>query len=103
MKLRAEGPWPAATMTAESGPMSVDARPVSDVADLGYPVDALFSMVLDRTSDGVILATADGVIVFANQPLLDLFGYEADELTGKRVETLIPEDYRRTHRNHVHK
>jgi PAS domain S-box-containing protein len=65
--------------------------------------DELMAMTLDRTSDGVLLTTRTAEIVYANQPLLDLFGYAAGELVGKRVEVLIPDDIRRSHRSHVEK
>ena len=63
--------------------------------------DALLSLVLDRTTDGIMLTDADGVIVYANMPLLRLFAYDADDLVGQPVETLLPDYMRDTHRHHV--
>jgi PAS domain S-box-containing protein len=63
--------------------------------------DALLSMVLDGTSDGVLLASSDGTIVYVNQPLLELFGYDATELIGQPIEVLVPQDLRDGHRHHV--
>jgi PAS domain S-box-containing protein len=61
----------------------------------------LLAAVLDLTSDGILVADGGGIIVYANKPLLALFGYGEDELVGQPVETLIPGDARRSHRGHV--
>lgn len=66
------------------------------------PIDPeLLASVLDLTSDGILVADGSGVIVYANKPLLALFGYGDDELLGQPVELLIPGDARRSHRSHV--
>jgi PAS domain S-box-containing protein len=69
-----------------------------DSAAAFHASDALLSMVLDRTSDGVLLADGDGMIVYVNKPLLELFGYDAADLLGQPVETLLPEHHRQAHR-----
>ena len=58
-------------------------------------------MVLDRTTDGVVMTDGDGVIVYANMPLLKMFGYDAEDLIGQRVEALLPDYLRDSHRDHV--
>lgn len=63
--------------------------------------DALLSMVLDRTTDGVMLTDDRGVIVYVNQPLLRLFGYDAEDLMGQRMDVLLPDDVRESHDEHV--
>jgi PAS domain S-box-containing protein len=63
--------------------------------------DAFLSMVLDRTTDGVVMTDGDGVIVYANMPLLKMFGYDAEDLIGQRVEALLPAYLRDHHRDHV--
>ena len=63
--------------------------------------DDVMSMVLDRTTDGVLLANADGTIVYVNKPLLELFGYRATDLIGRPVEILLPKDLRDSHRHSV--
>lgn len=74
-------------------------RGVDTAADLTS--SNVLSMVLDRTTDGILLADHSGTIVYANKPLLDLFGYDADDLVGEPIEVLMPEDLRRQHRDHV--
>jgi PAS domain S-box-containing protein len=68
---------------------------------VSFTSDAFLSMVLDRTTDGVLMADGDGVIVYVNVPLLDLFGYDVEDLVGQRVEVLMPEYLRDHHRHHV--
>lgn len=63
--------------------------------------DALLSMVLDRTTDGVMLTDGDGIIVYVNLPLMRLFGYDADDLIGEPLDVLLPEYLRPNHRDHV--
>lgn len=62
---------------------------------------AMLSLVLDRTTDGVMLTDGSGTIVYANVPLLQLFGYDAEDLIGQPVEILLPENLRSHHRTHV--
>ena len=73
--------------------------PIDTIDDLASA--SVLSMVLDRTTDGIILADHSGTIVYANQPLLELFGYDAEGLIGEPVEILMPDDLRREHRGHV--
>jgi PAS domain S-box-containing protein len=92
--------------TADTG--SVDTRTHRTKSAPGVKIDVLapelmLAMMLDRTTDGVLLADGDGVIVYANQPLLALFGYTAEELLGRTVEILVPEHYRGDHNSHVEK
>jgi PAS domain S-box-containing protein len=63
--------------------------------------ELVLSMMLDRTSDGVLLADGDGVIVYANKPLLALFGYTAEDLIGQGLGILLPDHHRDQHRRHV--
>lgn len=58
-------------------------------------------MVLDRTTDGILLADHSGTIIYANTPLLELFGYDAEDLVGEPIEMLMPEDLRHEHRERV--
>jgi PAS domain S-box-containing protein len=50
--------------------------------------------------DGIVMANSTGHIVIANSQAERLFGYEAGELRGRLVETLLPERYRHAHVGH---
>jgi PAS domain S-box-containing protein len=54
----------------------------------------------DALPDGILIADAEGRIVFANAQLAALSGYDPEELEGMAVETLVPERHRRAHREH---
>jgi formate hydrogenlyase transcriptional activator len=54
----------------------------------------------EAVPDGILIAAADGRIVFANQQLAALAGYEPDGLVGLPLETLLPERYREVHLEH---
>jgi PAS domain S-box-containing protein len=91
--------------TVDAG--SVDTQTRRKKGAQGVTVDVLaselvLSMMLDRTTDGVLLADGDGVIVYANKPLLALFGYAAaEDLLGRTVDVLLPEHHRDEHNSHV--
>jgi PAS domain S-box-containing protein len=50
--------------------------------------------------EGIISIDGSGLIVRANRTIEKLFGYSPAELTGKPIETLIPERLRRVHEHH---
>jgi PAS domain S-box-containing protein len=66
-----------------------------------HVVDELWPLVLDRITDGLLLANGEGVIVYVNQPLADLFGYEVSDLVGHTIEMLLPEAQREEHQTQV--
>jgi len=52
---------------------------------------------LRRSDEAVIVVDADGSIVFVNETAESMFGYDADELQGNKVEVLVPESFRQSH------
>jgi PAS domain S-box-containing protein len=84
------------TVSTETWPNEVGRSGASHPA-----MGLLMSQVLDQTTDGVLVSDDDGVIVYANEPLHELFGYEAGKLIGQRIEMLLPEYLRGQHRHHV--
>ena len=72
-------------------------------AELGTPqavYDETFEQFLEAVPDGIVIAAADGRIVFANKQTLALSGYSRDELLGTPVEQLVPEGLRPLHSQH---
>lgn len=49
------------------------------------------------SSDGVLLVSQRGQILYADQTIEEMFGYSADELSKQPVEMLIPPDVREPH------
>ena len=61
------------------------------------PAD-IVSEILNTAADATIISDSGGYIRVVNQRAADLFGYERDELVGRLVEMLLPEDFRERHR-----
>jgi PAS domain S-box-containing protein len=79
--------------------VSTDTCP-SNVSDTGprHPaMGALMSQILDQTTDGMLVSDDDGVIIYANKPLHELFGYDTGTLIGQPVEVLLPDSVRDQH------
>lgn len=50
--------------------------------------------------DTILVASHGGVIVRVNAQVEKMFGYAPDELTGRSIETLIPERFKQQHAQH---
>jgi PAS domain S-box-containing protein len=59
-----------------------------------------FRGLVDSAPDGIVMATTDGRIAFANAQAAKIFGYAAGELDGQPVEVLLPERLRDRHLDH---
>lgn len=53
--------------------------------------------ILDLLPDGLLIVDKQRRILFANQQLENIFGYDRNELTGEPVETLIPDRFADKH------
>lgn len=60
--------------------------------------DRLLWRLVDAAPVAVVAVNQTGEIIYANQKLAEMFGYELPELTGQSIETLLPERYRADHR-----
>lgn len=75
--------------------MSPKAIPVSHKENEG------FAALFQHASVGILVADSSGEILLANEFLLKQFGYDSeDELSGKKVEQLIPQRFRSGHTAH---
>ncbi|HZT38712.1 MAG TPA: ATP-binding protein [Bryobacteraceae bacterium] len=61
-----------------------------------------FRDLLEAAPDGIIEVDQQGRIALANVVAAALFGYSLDELKQKRVEDLVPPQYRDAHARHRH-
>jgi two-component system, cell cycle sensor histidine kinase and response regulator CckA len=57
-----------------------------------------FIGLLETAPDAMIVVNASGEIVLVNARTETVFGYSRNELLGEKVEMLVPEDVRKTHR-----
>ena len=60
-----------------------------------------FDIVFNSIAEGIVITNPTGNIVFANNRMRSLFGYQSEELIGQNVEVLIPNSRRNNHRNHM--
>lgn len=84
---------------AAHGSRPSDGRPdgLAPQPALGGMTPALLWQVIDALGDGLVLTRQDGEIVLVNLRCAEMFGYQKDELVGKRVEALVPADLRAVH------
>lgn len=59
-------------------------------------LNALFN----NAAIGILTVNSEGVIVLANDFSIKQFGYSRDEITGSKIEMLIPQRFRHNHINH---
>ena len=59
-----------------------------------------FRDLLDSSPDAVVMIDVDGRILLVNQQTVGMFGYRAGDLTGRRIEILLPERFRERHIDH---
>lgn len=56
--------------------------------------------ILESAPDAIVIVNKSGVIQVINRQTEKLFGYQRNELLGKSVEVLIPEELREKHKAH---
>lgn len=64
--------------------------------------EAGFRAIFQYSSIGIIVTDGKGVISLMNPSAEQLFGYRMDELIGKTIEVLVPENLRSKHVEHRH-
>lgn len=57
----------------------------------------LCQRIVDNTSDAIIFADGDGVVRLWNAGAERIFGFRADEMVGKSMDPIIPENLRERH------
>ncbi len=55
---------------------------------------------LESAPDATVIVDSAGVILFSNQQVKVLFGYQPEQLAGLNVDMLLPERYRARHAGH---
>lgn len=56
-----------------------------------------FTHIFESAPDAQLLIGSDGVIQMINEQCEKTFGYLKDELVGQKIETLVPEKFRKGH------
>nr|WP_321247857.1 PAS domain S-box protein [uncultured Psychroserpens sp.] len=60
----------------------------------------IFNILLDSISEGVVVVDENQTIVEVNKSAEQMFGYNEDELSGKMLNVLIPQNYHAKHGDH---
>ncbi len=61
----------------------------------------IFNLLSEGVSEGIIVVNTQQLIVATNSSTEEMFGYEADELLGKPLDTIIPRRYHGNHDKYV--
>lgn len=64
--------------------------------DKNFRMESL-NALFEYATEGIIISDSSGLIIKANPSSEKLFGYEAGELVGKVIETLVPTKYKQSH------
>lgn len=67
---------------------------------LNEKIESRFETIFNHVNEGILIANAQGQIVLTNPKANLMFGYNEDELRGKMVEALIPNEYADRHVEH---
>src|SRR5829696_2545095 len=53
--------------------------------------------LFENATEGLVVTNSKGDVVLVNPSACRMFGYEAEELVGQKIELLIPSQYRKSH------
>ena len=59
--------------------------------------EARFRSILESANDAIITADSKGIILSWNKAAIDIFGHSSEEVLGKPLTIIIPEEYRSLH------
>ena len=63
----------------------------------------LLGSLINNVSEGILICSSEGKILYSNHSADQLFGYNSGDLTEKDLFILVPERYRPNHSSFVHK
>lgn len=59
-----------------------------------------FVAILESAPDAIVIVNKEGNIILVNRQTEEMFGYNRDELIGKKVEVLVPVELKHKHPSH---
>ncbi|WP_280156020.1 PAS domain S-box protein [Piscinibacter sp. XHJ-5] len=88
-------------LATEEGPMVMCAvRDMTDRQEARRKSDRKFRDLLESAPDAMVIVNGAGDIVLVNSQAVRLFGWRAEELLGRPIETLVPQRFRAAHPGH---
>jgi PAS domain S-box-containing protein len=60
----------------------------------------IYKLLFENAGEGMVVTDDRGLIELVNPRLLDMFGYENEELLGQRIEILVPDSTKPNHENY---
>jgi PAS domain S-box-containing protein len=79
--------------TSEDRPASADTAKIIPKSPAGKNAASWLTAIIESADDAIVSKTLEGIITSWNQGAQRIFGYTADEVIGKPVAILIPEDH----------
>ena len=62
--------------------------------------DEIFKLVVESSPNGILISDQQGKILLSNKHVEKLFGYKKTELTGEKIEKLVPNNNKKDHEKH---
>jgi PAS domain S-box-containing protein len=105
---RPDGLWlqvsarPLDPRTGQSGAVAVfhDITARRSAHEASRRAEARFRDLLEAAPDAILGCDEDGIVVFANSKVDELFGYRREELLGRSLDMLVPDSVRPDHAKH---
>ena len=73
---------------------------MNETSTSGLKPDQKFRAFLEAAPDAIVVVDYEGQIIMVNHLTEKIFGYQREELLGRKIEVLVPERLRHTHIKH---
>lgn len=82
-------------------PMNIDGElfimaSVIDITDR-KKAEERFRLAVDASPNGMLMVDRDRTLILVNSKIEEIFGYTRDELIGKSIEILVPDEFKEVH------
>jgi len=74
-------------------------KPENKKPDLNNRED-IYRILFEAAGEGLLVTNRSGEILMANPSACEMFGYKTGELTGKGIESLLPDNIRKRHKSY---
>ncbi|WP_207905068.1 PAS domain S-box protein [Novosphingobium sp. PhB165] len=81
-----------AAIAIDNAALIADARKEAELREVAQHASAKLAAIVESSEDAIVSKSLDGTIMSWNESAQRLFGYTADEVIGRPITLLIPED-----------